>query len=294
MRTAIFGPPTVQVGGLRVSRDTLVPWAPRFIDLPCSMLVRDFAACTSERWTQIDQGYLLKAPKGSVALIEAENPEAVVATLRSAGPKSLQVFAAALAMRSRGIREFSAAGLRLPGNGSGGVFGLLEAITRVRFLSGPASWRGTQSEPGPLLCRVNSGSAARGFALGDEWLSEFSAKERRLAKLPTSFLELHAKNDRYTLLLGWHLAIMLRVNRKYGFHYRVTLRTLLDGAGVDLPHRNVGRFLAAIYRSVDAIPGVMVSAPPHALYSCTEILDSKFGFTARPELVAEYATERAI
>lgn len=290
MRAAISGPSTIQVGGLCVSGDGEVPRQAGFLDMPCSMLARDLAAFGSERWTPVERGYLLRAPKGSVAVVDSQDADEVVIALRTAGPKCLQVFAAALALRSIGTREFSAVDLYLSRHGSGDLSFLLRAMSRVQVLSGPAPRRGARVEPGSPLRQLNGNSSAGLFALSDEWLVEFSAKDCRVAKLPASFLELHAKNDRYTILLAWHLAIMLRVNRKYGYHYRVTLRTLLEGAGIDVPRRNVGRFLAAIYRSLEAIPGVRVSAPLHTLYACGEILDSKFSFSATPELVAAYAT----
>lgn len=114
----------------------------------------------------------------------------------------------------------------------------------------------------------------------------------RVALLPRAFLDLHPRNDRYKILLSWYLAIMLRVNRKNGFHYRVNLRTLLEGSGIRIPDRNVGRFLAAVYRALGDIPGVGCRGPAFALYDPGYLLASKFDFWVRPELLAAYAVGR--
>lgn len=256
------------------------------VDVPCSMLARDFGVLGSERWSEVDGRFVLTAPKGSVAVIESEDASLVVELLRASGPKTLQLLASALALRSRGVCSYKAADLTLSYRED--ATALLDALTRVRFVTFPSSRRHPRLEPlSPMRSAVETGDGGR-FALSEEWLGELGSRERRVAKLPCSFLGLHAKNHRYTLLLAWHLAIMLRVNRKYGFHYRVTLRMLLEGAGIDPPSRNVGRFLAAIYRSLGELPGIRFSGPSHSLYSGRELLDSKFSFTASPMLVAAY------
>lgn len=288
MAQALSGPSTELGGGLRVSGADDAAWKRDFLDVPCSMLARDLACLGSDRWLQVDDRWVLRAPQGSVAAIEGADPSEVARTLLSAGPKILQVFAAATALRSTGIEDFCARHLCLPGHGTGDLVALLEAMSNVRFLAGPSSRRRSY-EPGLLLHSRYHGRELR-FSVSEEWLRELTGRERRIARLPASFLALHAKNDRYTILLAWHLAIMLRVNRKYGFHYRVRLRTLLDGAGIDVPHRNIGRFLAAIYRSLQAIPGVNASGPLHTLYASEEILSAKFSFVASPEMVAAYGS----
>ncbi|MGH9199013.1 MAG: hypothetical protein ACRD1T_25205, partial [Acidimicrobiia bacterium] len=166
MRTVVSGPSTIRVEGLRVSEDDRVPHS-AFLDLPCSMLARDLAAFGSERWTRVDGGYLLRAPKGSVAVVDAHDADAVVQTLRTAGPKCLQVFAAALSLRSNGTREFTAADLSLPRHGSGDLSSLLRAMAAVRLLSAPASRRGMTRQPGSPLRPANGTSATGLFVLSD-------------------------------------------------------------------------------------------------------------------------------
>jgi hypothetical protein len=86
------------------------------------------------------------------------------------------------------------------------------------------------------------------------------------------------------------VAIMLRVNRKHGFRYRVGLRTLLEGAGIGVPDRNVSRFLAAILRALEDIPDVRVRAPAFALYDPAGVLDSMVDVWLEPALIPDYAT----
>jgi len=156
----------------------------------------------------------------------------------------------------------------------------------VRFVSGPAAGGPGASEPGPPI-HLAEGDGPR-IAPSPAWVREFARRDRPIAKLPGSFLRLHAKNDRYTILLAWHLAIMLRVNRKHGFCYRVRLGTLLEGAGIAVPARNVGRFLAAIYRALEALPGIRVQGPAHRLYAADRLLGSKFSFTPARDLLLAY------
>lgn len=302
MQEKFPGPPTIVDGGPRaVSGPAPVPGG--FIDVPCSMLARDLAAVCGERWIRRREGYLLTAPKGSMAVVEGEDADHVVAVLRAAGPKSLQLFAATLAAWStRGEVEVAELGAVLgTEDGRRGrwsvedVLRLTRSLARVRFVSGPGTGGTGDSEPGPPI-HLEERDRPR-VAPSPAWVREFARRDLRIAKLPGSFLRLHAKNDRYAILLGWHLAIMLRVNRKHGYRYRVRLGTLLEGAGIPVPARNVGRFLAAIYRALEVLPGIRAQGPAHRLYASDRLLGSMFAFAPTQDLLLAYlppAPESAI
>lgn len=259
------------------------------VGLPCSMLLRDLPSVTTDRWVRTEDGCVLHAPQGSTALVRGSDPEAVVDLLKAAGPKVLQVVAALIDLYGRGrgggvsvdhIKR--SLGLRDPRR----IEQIALALTRVDFLTGPVSAR-SRCEPGPPL-RLFDRSDASTFVPGDVWLNGLTGARRQAAYLPASFLTLHSKNDRYEILLSWYLTIMLRVNRKHGFHYRVGLRNLLEGAGIDIPARNVSRFLAAIYRAIADLPGVGCAGPSLTLYSPEDVLRSKFEFWIEGSLLPVY------
>lgn len=299
---------------------------PGFLDVPCSMLLRDLAAVCGDAWSPAPAGHVLTAPKGSRVVVPGPDSREVVALLRSAGPKVLQVFALALDLWSAGtggrnpavpsvrrVSEFSralAAGAHW-GRDQEGIRSLLEALARVRFEDGPdvgvvgrggRAGRGAreqrasrgEGDPGPPLrlhpAPQGAGPGVVAFSPGPAWVRGLTGSAYQVARLPRSFLCLHARNDRYRILLSWYLAIMLRVNRKHGFRYRVGLRTLLEGAGIAVPDRNVSRFLAAIYRAFDQIPGVRVRAPALAMYDPAGMLASMVDFSLDPALLTSYAT----
>jgi hypothetical protein len=137
---------------------------------------------------------------------------------------------------------------------------------------------------------AGAGSGLVAFSPGPAWVKGLVGSGYRVARLPRSFLGLHARNDRYRILLSWYLAIMLRVNRKHGFRYRVGLGTLLEGAGIEVPDRNVSRFLAAIYRALEDIPGVHVRAPELTMYDPGGMLASMVDVSLDPALLLDYAT----
>jgi hypothetical protein len=279
-----------------------------YVDIPCNMLMRDLAAVCCADWKEGRGSYLLSAPMGSEAVICSPHAQEIVATLSAVGPKALQAFAVAVELWQEDAKDrhpdvLTVQPLRriasgLDGRGSGRcssrllseIRSVLEALTTVSLLSAPPSARNGGTRPGPPLVIGDSDCppvAAEGIAYrpGFLWVRELMGPSPRVAKLPRSFLTLHAKNDRFKILLSWYLAIMLRVNRKYGWHYRVMLRKLLEGAGIGIPRRNVTRFLSAIYRSLETLPGVGFSGPALTLYSAEEILASRFDFWAEPELL---------
>ena len=262
------------------------------------MLLRDLAAVCGDRWVPAPSGHVLVAPKGSRIVVRGPDAGEVVAVLRSAGPKVLQVFALALDLWAAGtggrdptvstVRRMSDFSRALAAGAHGGrdheaLRSLLDALGRVRLESGPEMRpcrSGNGDDPGPPL-RLHPAPA---------WVRGLAGSGYRVARLPRSFLGLHARNDRYRILLSWYLAIMLRVNRKHGFRYRVGLRTLLEGAGIGVPDRNVSRFLAAILRALDDIPGVRVRAPAFAMYDPAGMLGSMVDVWLDPALIADYAT----
>ncbi len=262
------------------------------------MLVRDLAALASNRWLRDGRAFRLEAPKGSTAVVEGPDAEEVRALLRAAGPKALQAFVVIVDLWKRPTGErtqppFAGAsaaeiGARMGARNNKLLERFIEALTRVHFVSGPSGGR-RSAEPGPPI-RLHGGATGSSprFGPGPVWIHELTGARRQAARLPSSFLLLHGRNDRYKILLSWYLAIMLRVNRKHGFHYRVGLRNFLEGAGIDVPERNVSRFLAAIYRALADLPGIDFTGPKLTLYSPEDILSGKFDFWIDPLLLAAY------
>jgi hypothetical protein len=281
---------------------------PAFLDIPCSMLVRDLAAVCGDGWSPAGSGHAMTAPKGSRVVVSGPDSGDVVGLLRSAGPKVLQVFALALDLWSSdtGGRDPSVPAVRrvedfsrgLAAGSHGGrdrerIRSVLEALGRVQF-EGPPGVRLPGGDPGPPI-RLHAVHEAAGpglvaFGPGPAWVRGLVGSGHRVAKVPRSFLGLHARNDRYRILLTWYLAIMLRVNRKHGFRYRVGLRTLLEGAGIAVPDRNVSRFLTAIHRAFEEIPGVRVRAPALSMYDPAGMLATMVDVSVDPLLIAEYAS----
>ncbi|HEY8202308.1 MAG TPA: hypothetical protein VII47_13270 [Actinomycetota bacterium] len=288
------------------------------------MLLRDLAAVCGDAWAPAPEGHALVAPKGSRIVAPGPDSGEVVAVLRSAGPKVLQVFALALDLWAAGtggrnpsiasvcrVGDFSQALAAGPhgGRDHDAIRSLLEVLGRVRFECSPQTRQyrsGNGEDPGPPLrlhpappgaqsesksgSGSGSGSGLVAFSPGPAWVRGLAGSGYRVARLPRSFLGLHARNDRYRILLSWYVAIMLRVNRKHGFRYRVGLRTLLEGAGIGVPDRNVSRFLAAILRALEDIPDVRVRAPAFALYDPAGVLDSMVDVWLEPALIPDYAT----
>lgn len=104
-------------------------------------------------------GYLLTAPKGSVAVIEGENAGDVISALRAAGPKAPQLFADRWQRgrrRPRGLQVTDLWVALTPGeNGTRRVrlnqedLGrLVRAPSRAQFVSGPSSGGRSSPEPG--------------------------------------------------------------------------------------------------------------------------------------------------
>jgi hypothetical protein len=268
------------------------------------MLMRDLAAACCGRWREERGSFSLSAPLGSQVVISDERAREIVGTLSAFGPKALQAFTVAIELWWEQTKGVDPGGVvvqplrRIARGLDGGRAGpcssrllaevksTFEALAALRFLSAPAAARGSGAPPGAPLVLVDVPHPTDiCYRPGPPWVRELSGPVQRVAKLPRSFLSWHAKNDRYKILLSWYLAIMLRVNRKYGWHYRVTLRTLLQGAGIQIPTRNVTRFLSAIYRSLDALPDIGYSGPPLTSYSADAILSSKFEFWAEPALL---------
>lgn len=283
-----------------------------FVDLPCSMLVRDLAAVSGRRWKELDGALVFDGPKGSRAMIDGPEAGCIVETLRTAGPKIVQVFAAVLELwkldtggrdpntsTRRSIADIATWMQGKKGDSSARdrdhVAATVAALTALRFIVGPST-RAARSDPPGAPIRLSDRLtvdhfAPVTFAPGAEWVRPLRGPGMQVAKLPRPVLKMHARNERYKILLSYYLSIMLRVNRKYGYHYRVNLRTLLEGAGILVPCRNVGRFIAAVYHAFDEMPAIRWTGPEYALYSSEEILDSKFSFSPSHELVIAYGDD---
>lgn len=305
-------PPLLLGGGVlvadRVRLRKALPPHPLFVDLPCSMLVRDLAAVCSGRWSKLGDAYILDGPKGSKAVVEGSKAASVVQTLSWAGPKTLQVFATLVELwrldtggrdpdvpAHRSIADIAAWMQRENGVPSArdreNVAATVAALANLQFVVGPAARTMRKDPPGPpirLSDPLLDDHPGPVFAPGAEWVRALRGPGIQVAKLPRAVLGMHARNERYKILLSFYLAIMLRVNRKYGYHYRVNLRTLLDGAGIPIPDRNVSRFISAIYNAFDEMPSIRWKGPAYALYAAEEILDSKFTFSPSHELIVAY------
>lgn len=275
-----------------------------YAHVPCSMLLRDFGALCGGDWEKSAGRYVFTGPKGSVGLVEGPDADEVVGVLRGAGAKILHAYALVLEAwyrETRGHAEVSVRRtprelvclarpeLRGPpaSREAKETHDILRALARISFVSAPG---GRQHPGAPLWLKQEDGPAsALVFAPGPAWVRELASRAPRRALLPWSFFRFHAKNDRYVIMLAWHLAIMLRVNRKYGYSYHVKLGTLLRGAGIAVPGRNTSRFIGAVYRALHAVPGVVVSAQPFTLYSAERLLASCVVVRPSPESFVAYA-----
>jgi hypothetical protein len=267
------------------------------------MLLRDLGALCCGGWERSGGKYIFTGPKGSVGLVEGPDSEEVVAILSGAGAKVLQAYALVLEAWYRETRAYVEASacwtprelVRMARPEMRGapasraareIHDILRALARVSFVSAP---RGRERPGPPIWLKKGSGSgSAFAFAPGPAWVRELVSPAPRRALLPWSFFELHAKNDRYVIMLAWHLAIMLRVNRKYGYSYHVKLGTLLRGAGIPVPNRNTSRFIGAVYRALNSVPGLVVSAQPFTFYSAERLLASRVVVRPSPETFIAY------
>lgn len=272
------------------------------------MLVRDLASMGSNRWRREGSSFLLHGPLGSRAVVSGPEASGVVETLRSSGPKALQVFTALVelwsldtggedpeAPASRSVSELAAwmdgGGGAAPARERARVAEAVGALARTRFLEGPPSLRAGHPPGPPVEIQSQSPDDHNGplvFRPGPGWVRDFRGRTHRVAKLPRGFLSMHARNQRYQILLSFYLSIMLRVNRKHGFFYAVNLRTLLEGAGIPIPARNVSRFISAIYGALAEVPGVRCKAPRFSWYSAEELLAAKLAFWLDHDMTLAY------
>jgi hypothetical protein len=278
------------------------------------MLARDLGAVPCAIWVSNGRGFAAKLPRGSVVVVEGRDAERTLTTLRAAGPKILQLYATLLdewqadesVADPERLWERVAWSLAAGGGSHRSSVSpreieraqrIVGAMARLDFVSAPASRRSADPEPGPPVVIDASGGRAGWIRPGERWIGRMRGPSPQIAKLPRSFLSLHARNDRYGILLSWYLSIMVRVNRKYGFSYHVKLRTLLEGLGIPVPRRNPSRFLAAVLRGLETAPGFVFSGPvglarssrDMLVYSSPEILSSIFVFRPDRALFAALA-----
>lgn len=285
--TAPLGPPAADaVGGFDISAVS----AP--IKIPCTMLARDLASVGLEAWVSRGSSMHLTAPKGSVVLVHDGQAPAIVERLRSSTPRALQILVMMSWLKERGHCEPTPTEIAA-GIGAGATRGVatsevartLEDLCHLEFLSGPVSEASDRQVPGPPVVALPGGR----YQLAETWTALMTGRRQQVAKIPERFLAMHAKNDRYQILIAWHLSIMLRINRKHGYYYRVSLRKLLHGCGIDIPRRNVGRFLTAVQRALQEIEGVGSVGPDPSGKPHDEVLDSIHAFWLEPAAVAQYA-----
>lgn len=122
-------------------------------------------ASTSPLMVRRGAGYLLTAPKGSVAVIEGENAGDVISALRAAGPKAPQLFAVRWQRgrrRPRGLQVTDLWVSLTPENGTRRVRlnqedleRLVRAPSRAQFVSGPSSGGRSSTEPGSPIHLVD-------------------------------------------------------------------------------------------------------------------------------------------
>lgn len=261
------------------------------VELPCSLLARELGAVVADPPTDMRR----EAPLGSIV----EMPREVSAALRELGPATLQVYACLLELWQLRADADGVAACTVPEvlrwlgrrEGAHGGFDseqrrqvLLAAhsLASVEFLRGPKG----EGVPGAPLELLETSGRTLAFQPSPSWL----VPGWQVARVSRRLYDFHPRNDRYRILLLWHLALMLRINRKHGYRYRVSLGRLLRGAGIAVPSRNRGRFLASIYGALDDLPEITFHGPRFTLFAADELLASTLEFELT---IGERQAERA-
>jgi hypothetical protein len=92
----------------------------------------------------------------------------------------------------------------------------------------------------------------RSISVG-EWVTMIPELNSQTAKMLRQVLAYSAKNERYQKRLGIYLTLMFRINAKNGgkFPNDISMRALLEGAGIVPDKKNPGRFRDAIMNALD-------------------------------------------
>lgn len=253
--------------------------SPRPVELPCSLLVRELGAIVATR----NPAPRLRGPLGSVVVVSPD----VVRALGELGPATLQVYAALLELWQLRRSDNGVAVCTLPqvlrwlGRREGRHGGYepnqrrqIELAARtlagLDFVAGP---KGQEACGAPVEFYDEPGRTLV-FRPASRWL----VPPWQMARVSRDLYAFHPRNDRYRILLLWHLSLMLRINRKHGYRYRVSLGRLLQGAGIGLPERNRGRFLGSIYSALEGLPGIAFRGPRFTLFATDELLSSTCEF----------------
>jgi hypothetical protein len=257
-----------------------------YIDLPCSLLVRELGAIVAG---PIHRTHL-RGPLGSI--VEA-SPEAAAA-IDELGPAILQVYACLLehwqlrhpgqgiavctlpqVLRRLERREGRHGGYE-PGQRRQ-IALAARSLAQLDFVAGP---KGADASGAPIELLDETGRTLV-FRPARSWL----VPPWQMARMSRGLYKFHPRNDRYKILLLWHLGLMLRINRKHGYRYRVSLGRLLQGAGIGIPERNRGRFLGSIQAALDSLPGIAFRGPRFTLFAADELLASICEFELTAPLV---------
>ncbi len=261
------------------------------IELPCSLLARELGAVVADP----PAGTRHEAPLGSIV----EMPHEVSASLRDLGPATLQIYACLLELWNMHADGDGVAACTIPEilrqlgrrEGAHGGFDAEQrrqvllathSLATLEFVRGPRA----EGTPGAPLKLLETSGRTLVFQPSPSWL----VPEWQVATVSRRFYDFHPRNDRYRILLLWHLGLMLRINRKNGYRYRVSLQRLLRGAGIPVPRRNRGRFLASIYSALRTLPDISFQGPRFTLFAADELLASVVEFEPEGE---RYGAEHA-
>ncbi|MES2460818.1 MAG: hypothetical protein V4671_09545 [Armatimonadota bacterium] len=112
------------------------------------------------------------------------------------------------------------------------------------------------------------GSVAIRYHIGEELYEWLCGENPIYARLSTKILRYNSHTHRYHILLGVALANYERTNRKHRKSgIPITLPALLEYAGIEIPERNIDRFLERIEKAIndlhedDVWPGVKIEIP---------------------------------
>jgi hypothetical protein len=255
------------------------------VDLPCSLLMRELGSIVATP----AHGTRLHGPLGSVV----EASPGAAAALGELGPATLQVYACLLELWQLRRSEEGIASCTVPqvlrwlGRREGRHGGYepnqrhqielaARTLARLNFITGPKGM-GPCGAPLEFLTEPRRTLV---FRPAPSWL----VPPWQMAQVSRALYGFHPRNDRYRILLLWHLSLMLRINRKHGYRYRVSLGRLLRGAGIGVPDRNRGRFLGSVHAALDDLPGIVFRGPRFTLFAADELLSStcEFQLTAPP------------
>jgi hypothetical protein len=129
----------------------------------------------------------------------------------------------------------------------------------------------------------------RSISVG-EWITMIPELNSQTAKMLRQVLAYSAKNERYQKRLGIYLTLMFRINAKNEgrFPHDISMRALLEGAGIIPDKKNPGRFRDAIMKALEDLKREN-ERKKRVIGNYWQVIDSSKAGQEREKLVHEQA-----